>query len=533
VRALALVALVASAAQAAPLGAGDRAVVATSLASLAADPFAEAPFHELVRVYETGPGLATLAAEVRRQSTAQPARADLAILLGRIELRRGKRADGGRELRRALDRKTPPQVARRLAVLLDGAGDRDGAIAAFQSGLAGAPAIEARGIRLRLGALYLAAGKTAEGRAAWEEAKRSAPGDLALRRRIAEVLASRGAYRDALGELRAVEALVAKDPPAHIDVLRRESDFARRAGDSALAGQLLIDGFQVAAKERQARLEEELSRSVLAYYKHEDHAIAQRAQADPLLQALLGDALAAHNARAKASTAYHRALSARPDDRYVLRQIAAIETGEEHLRALRTLAQLDPGDVRLAGDLVAAELAAKQDAAALRTVSEIEARFPDNPDVLFGLAALLTRNQKHEAALGLYQRVAKLEPSRSEYALALADGLRAVGRPEAADAYWKLLGPSPTVDDYRRLIQILLERDEPKLIQRAYQGALDKDPSQLLVRRDYASWLERAGLPKEALPEWKKVAAQATDPFLRAQAAHATTAIENQLLLNQ
>ena len=532
-RPLAIILLLGAAAEAAPLSAGDRAIAATSLVALAADPFAEAPFNELTRVYETGPGLAALAVELRRQAAGAPARTDLPVVIGRVELRRGRRADGAKELRIALGKNTPPAIARRLAVLLDGAGDREGAIAAFQAGLQNAPSVEARGVRLRLGALYLGAGKTVEARAVWEEAKRAAPGDLALRRRIAEVLASRGAYREALAEMRAVEPLVAKDPAAQIDVLRRESDFARRAGDTALAGQLLMDAFAVAAQARLVRLEEELSRSVVSHYKHDEHAVSVRAQANPLLAAVLGDLEVAKNARPKAVASYKKALAARADDRYVLRQLAAIESGEDHLRDLRALAQLDPTDVRLAGDLVVALFAAKQDQEALRAIDDVRGRFPDNPDVLYGLAELCTRHHQPTAALALYQRVAQLDPHRPEYQLALADALHALGRSDAEAAYWKLLGGKPTDADYVRLIQILRERDDAKLIQRAYKETLDKDPSQLLLRRDYATWLERLGARKEALAEWKRVADKAEDGFLRAQAEHEVTELENQQLLNQ
>jgi tetratricopeptide (TPR) repeat protein len=503
------------------------------MVALQADPFAEAPFNELVRVYEGGPGLAALAAKVRQESHAAPARADLAILLGRIELRRGKRADGGIELRRALGRGTSPQVARRLAVLLDGAGDRDGAIAAFQIGLQGAPPVEARGIRLRLGGLYLVAGKTAEARASWEEAKRAAPGDLALRRRIAEVLASRGAYREALAELRGVEPLVVNDPAAHIDVLRRESDLARRAGEGGLGAQLLIDAFAVAAQARLIRLEEDLSRSAVAILKHDDHALERRAQANAQLFALVGDVMMARGSKTKAVAAYRRALQARHDDRYALRQLSAIETGDAHLRDLAALAQLDPSDVKLGAELIVAQLAAGHDADARHTVDEIRVRFPDNADVQFELAELLARHKQMLAALPLYQRAVQLDPGRSEYQLALADVLHSLGRAEAEPAYWKLLGGAPQAADYRRLIQILLERDAPTLVKRAYQEALGKNPDEVLLRRDFAVWLGRAGAPRDALGEWKQVEAKATDPFVRAQAAHAEKAIENQLLLDE
>jgi tetratricopeptide (TPR) repeat protein len=517
---------------------GDRAIVETALAALAADPFADAPFAELARVYESGPGLVALSGELQKR----PPRAATAIVLGRVELRRGRRSDAARELRRALD---PPlgqslgaQLARRLALLLDQVGDPEGAIRAYTLGLDGAGPVEARGLRLRLGALYLGAGKVAEARAAWDVAKKSAPGDQALRRRIAEALAARGFFREAIAELAEIEPLIAGQPAAHLEVLRREADFARRSGDPRLAGKLLIDAFLVAASASQERLEDELSRTLRARYPGKEadtlrRLVEERVAREPLAGALLGDLLVARD-RPRAVAAYRRVLAVRAGDRYVLRQLATLGHGDERIRDLEELVHLEPTDAKLAGELLVALFDAKRESDALACARAIRARFPDNPVVLFDLGDLLSRYHQAAEALPVYERVVALDGARPEYLVALGDTLRALGRKaDAIQAYFRLVGPAAGTASYLRLVKILDERSEPAEAKRAFRAAVDKAPDDVSLRRNFAEWLTRAGSLTEARDEWQRVRDQSKDPFVKAQAAHALDKIQHQLLFNQ
>lgn len=529
--------LLAGAAHGGALGPGDRATAQNALATLSTDPFAQAPFQELVRVYEAGPGLAELSRELKRQEAQQPPSTSLPILIGRVELRRGH-TDGIRDIKRPLEH-APPALARKIALALDQGGDREGAIRAYQLGLAGAPPVEERGIRLRLGALLLASGKPADARACWEQAEQRAPGDQALRRRIAEALAAAGYYREAIGELEAIEPLLDGEPSAHIDVLRREADFARRKGDSAAAGAKMLDAFAVAARSGQPRLLTELSTAIRSAYAGRARAALmrvarERAARDPSLELLIGDLLADAADKSGAIVEYRAALKARPNDRYALRQLTLLETGDKRLEDLRALSHAEPSDVKLAEELIAAEFDANRREEAATEARALRARFPDNPTVLYDLAQLLSHREMQSEALPAIERAVELDPQRPDFLIALGDCLRGLGRKdEAHRAYRRMLGDKPQTSDYRQLVRVLHERRETAEERAVYKDALAASPKDVTLRRDFAQLLTVAGELEPARAEWQKVQEGAGDPFMRNQAAHALERIERQLLLNR
>src|SRR6185295_5753955 len=90
-----------------------------------------------------------------------------------------------------------------------------------------------------------------------------------LRRQIAEALASRGAFRDAITELKEIEALLEKkkDPLALTTVLRREADLARRVGDTKLVYDALLHAYLLATHARQHALRAELTADLFRAYK--------------------------------------------------------------------------------------------------------------------------------------------------------------------------------------------------------------------------------------------------------------------------
>jgi predicted Zn-dependent protease len=508
------------------------------MAALSIDPFAEVPFNELVRIYQTGPGLSALAADLRAQTVAQPANLPFAVLLGRIEIRRGRPGDGLRALRHALELHPSGSLARSLAVVLDENGDREAALRAFNLGLMGASSTEERGILLRLGALYLASGKVKDARAAWELAKQLAPTDQVLRRRIAEALAAHGAFKDAISELKEIEPLLTQQSSAHVDLIRREADYARRAGDDGQVRSLLLSAYGIAVQTGSPALEDELSRAVRAEYarvSRQDELIKlASAYKDPPLDALVGDILAEHKQRDRAVASYKRALQTSPRDRYVLRRLSELEQGDARLRALHALAQADPNDVKLAEEVLVALLDAKQEDEAIVETHRLRDRFVDNSAVLFSLAEILTKHHRETEAIDLYARVLKLEGNRPEYLIAHGNCLRALGRKdEAVRSYWQILGNAPTTATYQRLIKLLKEHNEPVEVKKAYRAALEKAPKDLLLRREFALWLTSGGMTDDAKTEWTRLRDQATDSFIKSQADHAIDQLERQLLFQR
>ena len=142
-----------------------------------------------------------------------------------------------------------------------------------------------------------------------------------LRRQIAEALSSRGAHREAVVELKALEPLVAAEPQVLIAVLRREAEFLSRLGDRTQASEALLRAYVTAAEVRQPAVRSELTADLLRSYKRDLPDLLRlidRVEAmAPLAVALRGDALVASGDKAGALAAFHRALDVRGDDVYV------------------------------------------------------------------------------------------------------------------------------------------------------------------------------------------------------------------------
>jgi tetratricopeptide (TPR) repeat protein len=531
------------------LSPADRASIENLLASLGADPLAEDPMRALIRTYERGPGATALLQEVRRRATAKTASLSDVIVWGRLELDRGRRGDGLRAIGRAVTLTRDPGILRRLGRILDEGGDRQGAIYAYQAGRAGATPLELRGLELRLGALWLAQGKTKEARAAWDEAKRLAPSDQALRRQIAESFASRGAYRDALGELREIEPLVENDPNALVVLLRREADLCYRARDRLGSEQGLLRAYERAAQAEQVSARADLTADLFRLHRADKDnppparkrgltellAVAEKAELKtPAAAALVGDVLAERGDATGAIAALRRALAAHPNDPYVLRRLAAIETGEARARDLSTLFDREKNDPIIGFDLIDALFGAHAVEQGLQVARELRARFPDNTAVLAQIAYLLSKHGQHAQALGLTEKVLALDPDHPDAAIAYADELIAVGRlNEATTVLWRLVAQNRSVTSYRQLVTILEKRRLDAAVKRAFGEALDHFPDEHLLRRDFARWLAQAGAIDESVAQWKQIEQRTQEPFLRDFAQREIKRLEWQKMLNR
>jgi tetratricopeptide (TPR) repeat protein len=523
----------------------DQASAHTALEALALDPFADRPLSELETLFKRGPGLAALRTELETRSRRLGG-AEM-IVLGRFDVLHGRRADGLKSLGAAVTLTHDPVVLRKLARILDDNGARVDAIRAYAGGLAGASPLERRGLELRLGALYLAEGKSKEALATWEDAKRGAPTDQALRRQIAEALASRGLVKEAIAELRQIEPLLANEPQALIALERREADFARRIGDRNLTTDALLRAYLASLKLKRNTVRAELTLDLLRWFGADHHGpdrqknlkqlyqLAQRAEAqEPAAAGLEGDVLAALDNRPAAVAAFHRALSASPGDPYVLFRLCALEEGAARLASLEKLFDIDRNDATVAIQLIAALLDATQPQRAVERARLVATRFADSPFVLAEAAQLLAKHGQHTEAVGLYERILRLEPDQPDMIIAYGDQLRVVGRTADAErAYFRLVARDRSLTSYRALIQVLSQRDLATELKRAYREALLQSPEAHPVRRDYARWLSSQGAFDEAIGEWKVIQAKTNDPFLRDFSVREIKRIEAQKLLGR
>jgi tetratricopeptide (TPR) repeat protein len=523
---------------AAPLGPAERASAETLLAALSAAPFADEPLAAIERIYERGPGRAALVQLSRQRAATDPR---FLVVEGRVELSFGMRADGVKSLTKAAATEKDPANLRRLAQLLDDAGARAPAIAAYRGSIAGANAVEARHLQLRLGALYLAENKVKDAQAAWDQAKRLGPNDVALRRQIAEALAARHAWRPALDELHALEPLVGGDRLALVGVLRRESEIARQAGDRAQSGRALLRAFLAAVDAGQPTLEAELARDLLRLYDVRPKKpspellsmVAALEAANPAAAAVRGEVLAASGDLAGAQKALHAALAVHPSDPYLLRRLAAIDTGEARIRDLRALFEVQRSDPALGLELEAALLDAKDSAGAKMVAQTLRQRFADDVLSLTDLARLTGKNGLHAEALAAWERVVALTPNDPDALTGWGDELKALGRDdEARAAYLRLARDGSTVS-YRQLVSTLEKRKLVAEAKRAFAEAVGRHPDDLDLRRDYARWLAQNGAPTEAIAEWKRLRESTKDSFLQEFADREIKRLEWQEMLNR
>lgn len=536
-----LVVLALSAHAAPTISAGDRASIDSLLSALQADPLADAPLAEIQSIYRRGPGLAALYAEfAERGQQKTPSAADL-IVLGRLELARGRRPDGVRALTRAVAVTADPAVLRSLGRLLDENGGRTEAIRAYKAGRQGASPTELRGLDLRLGVLLLADGKVAEARSLWADAMRAAPRDVVLRRQVAEALASRGANREALAELKALEPLVASELPGLISVLRREAEFSTRLGDRAAMTDALLRAYLAAAELRQSAVQAELTLDLVRAYKGKSGGLKELLQGvrrqeakAPAAAALVGDVLAASGDKKGALAAFVRASDARPDDVYVLRRQCALETGPARLEALARLFDLDRADATVGLDLVNALFDAKLVPHASSRALILKERFAHNPLVLGELTRVLAVHDQHATALSIAEQVVKLDPDRPDAIIAYADELQAMKRPaDASRIYFRLVEKDPSVNAYHQLIDVLTRRRLNDDLKRAYGEAIAKTPDAYGFRRDYARLLTSLGQSELAVVQWKAIETGSKDVFMREYATRELKRLETKQILNQ
>lgn len=526
---------------AAPLSPGEQASAEMSLTALRADPFAEEPLAALERAFDRGPGRAALTEEFQRRASTDPDPA-WHIVLARLALERGRQRDGVRELEKAAESVRSPLAARRLARILDDNNDRPAAIRAYRAGLAGAtPAVE-RDLWLRIGVLSLVEGHAADAAAAFHEAKRISPRDVALRRQIAEAFASRGSYREAIAELHDAEALLGSDAAAKVALLRREAELERRASTRLGAAQVLLRAFHVASQARDAGLEAECAAELLRLYGvRPPHArvpaelmtLVRGDSDDPLSAALVAELLAASGDEPGALAELRRAAHARPNDVWVLRRLCALERGEDRLRDLVILSGLQPNDPALQLDRVGALFDAKRSDQAVAAARAVAASFSENPAVLDELSALLAAQDRPADALPIVQRLLALDHDRPDAVVREGDLLRALHRDaDATVSYFKLVEHNPSAVSYRHLIDVLTRRKLTADVKRAYTQALARGDEPLL-RRDYARYLAANGAVEEALAEWKKVRTSAKDELLRDYADREIKRLEYQSMLNK
>jgi Flp pilus assembly protein TadD len=528
---------------AAPLGPADQASVETLLLALGSDPFAEQPLDELTRIYGRGPGPTALLQLCRDRSAAAPKEPRWLIVIGRLELARGRRAEGLQAIERAAQVEHAPANLVRLARLLDENGARPAAIAAYRASLSGASPGERRQVLLRLGALQAASGQAKEAKATWDEARRLAPKDAALRREIAEALVGVKAYRLALDELHDSEPLLAGDAAALVVVQRREADLARRAGDRARAGRDLGRAFLTAQSAGATALEAELARDLLRLYEvRPGHAhpppelrdlVAKLEAEQPGAAALRAELLAASGDRAGAAGAFRLAIGARPTDAYLLRRLTALEEGPARIRDLRALFAAQPADGSVGLELVGALLDEKDPRGAVEIGRVLATRFAGNPLLLGELARALSRAGLQADALPLWERAATLAPDDPDISIAWGDALRSSGRDTEARAAYQRLARDGSVVSARQLIGVLDRRHLAGDTRRAYEDALARHGDDEQLRRDYARWLAANGLAKESIAEWRRLAGSSRDPLLHDFAAREVERLERQLLLDR
>ena len=164
------------------------------LAILRANPAQQTAFERLWKIHADAGETEALLAACREGASENP------VLYARLLQRDGREAEAKRVLREVAG---SGNVA--AAEMLAGMLEKEGEIRAAADVIEAAAAVhESQGLLARLGELLQKAGEPEKSRAAWERAVALAPGDLALRKRLAAASAQAADWKAAVGHLRVI-----------------------------------------------------------------------------------------------------------------------------------------------------------------------------------------------------------------------------------------------------------------------------------------------------------------------------------------
>lgn len=315
---------------------------------LEANPAQDTAFERLWKIYAEA-GESDVLIESARTDFAKHPR--LAV---RLLIKAGLRPEAEKRLTEAVT-SGDPLAAEMLADLREEDGDAKAAAGLLEQAVAAQPS-PARWVRL--GTLWQKAGEAQKSREAWENAVKLAPGDLALRSKLAEAAQQAGEIETASGHWR----VIAENgtPSERFSAWEKISQINEAAGkvpeaieaQQALLG-LMGPGHWKLASARQRLVALHARAGTLAALQQKWQEEAERAPNEPELNIRLAEMAAFQGDPAR------------------------------RLQWLRKAAALLPKDLALAGTVASLELAQGNFDEAAATYDRILARQPDHADVVF------------------------------------------------------------------------------------------------------------------------------------------------------
>ena len=403
------------------------------------------------------------------------------------------------------------QARRRLALMLEKAGDHAGARQAFERLAEVAP--EDPLPHERLAQLLAAAGDAPGASVHLRWLAESTPERDKPWRRLADALKAQSDLAGETEAWRRVLALLPADPQGHERLAAiLEADGRPAEALVHLKAAAEADPSKIKPWKRYARALEEQDQGAEAYKVW--RKVLDLDPRDPHALDRLAELLSAQGLKARALV-HLRALAESGDDRAAWRRLARAlsELGDqpEAIAAWRRVLELAPSEIEAHAALAALLVDAPAEAVVhWRAVAEAA---PKTPDGWRGLARALARLGDVGAAVDAWRRLLKLDEDDLEAHAALAELIgdrKIMARPHLVVLAER--GPD-RADARRRLAQLLEKTGDTGAAQAAWRSLIDLDPSDPLPHERLSQLLAEVGDRAGALEELRWLTAHGPDPL--------------------
>lgn len=205
-----------------------------------------------------------------------------------------------------------------------------------------------------------------------------------------------------------------------------------------------------------------------------------------------------------------------------LRMAALVKTPGDRARQYEALVAAHPTELRYVLELADLRSQAKDEAGCKKVLREAAGRFATAPSAQAEIARRLAAHGDKEGALAARRRAADLDPRNVDYALALGDAYRALGRRgDAVAAYGDAIARADRARPaYDRVLDALESAGYDAEADVRYLEARSRWPGDLALLRRHAAALERRREYTRAIAAWAEVEKKAPRPFEKEQAAY-------------
>ncbi len=498
----------------------DPNVVARYKAMLARDPHDASALANLLKLYRSFRTVDLLEQEYGKQVDKKADDWAALVVLGRLFHATGDEARALELWTRAVAVKDDDSPTWGLIGEADrGAGKNTEARAAYDKALAHATSKDTKKKALRaLADLALATGDNDGANNYFKDFLALDPNNAQLWIERGDAMLAAGKRDIALDSYSAAEKLLGSDPSRRVEIVSRRGQALEAMGKDDEAVAEYRRAIKLAPKGYY--LETELTGRIIDIYRRKQSLAQLLADYEKTWPErsrgyfewdVLGKLYEETGAQDKAIAALKHAVSTSPTELDTQRRLIGLleNSGrdDEALVQYETVVRIAPGEARFQLELGERYWRRGEEKKALEVLSRLEARFPETTNVLAAIADLYTKWNKDDLALGLYERLAKLEPDDPAHLVTLGEQYWQKGDHVKANATWTRMTLTKKAIGFAKLGEVLGEHGETGESLQAYQRAIELDGKNPEFYKGRAAVYEsssRRGY-EDARRDWAKV----------------------------